>query len=367
MTPRIRNLVAVAGFMGAASCAHVDGGLGDVSIAAPSALSLPAPITNNAVTLVEAEKRATAYSFNGLHAGKTWEDVTSDAYACDLVTKACRAIAGLPDGVGRLASVAVTVDRAILIFGGYTVAQDGAERSTPQTWIFDPDEERYEPRAPMPTPTDDAVALVYGNRWVYVVSGWHGDGETPGDNVALVQVYDVAEDRWFAATDWPGTPVFGHAGGMVDGVMVVCDGVKAVPASEPGGRRSFVGSAECWRGDVDPADPAVISWRFLASLAPANYRMAAAGDPATNRILFVGGSDNPYNYDGVGYDGVPSAPSIHVWAYDIEADTFVVLDDRPIATMDHRGLLIWNDQLITLGGMGAGQAVLDDVVMSDRP
>lgn len=330
-------------------------------------LALPTSITNNAVALAEVDSRAVAFSFAGLHAGKRWADVTADAYACDLAARACREIPGLPDGVGRLASVAVTVGDSVLIFGGYTVAEDGAERSTPEVWAFDPQTETYERRADMPTPVDDAVALVRADRWVYLVSGWHGDGLAPGDNVALVQVYDAGEDRWFRATDWPGSPVFGHAGGIVGDVMVVCDGVKVVPPQEPGVRRRFVGSPECWRGDVDPDDPSVVTWRFLASLAPAHYRMAAAGDAESGRILFVGGTSNPYNYDGVGYDGRPSEPSAHVWAYDVAADDFVVLGDRPVATMDHRGLLLWGDQMTTLGGMGAAQAVLDAVVVSEKP
>lgn len=34
----------------------------------------------------------------------------------------------------------------------------------------------------------------------------------------------------------------------------------------------------------------------------------AAGGASAGLALFVGGSDNPYNYTGVGYDGVPAEP-----------------------------------------------------------
>ena len=68
--------------------------------------------------------------------------------------------------------------------------------------------------------------------------------------------------------------------------------------------------------------------------------MAATGWTEQNIILFAGGSDNAYNYDGIGYDKVPSAPSKHVWGYDImpQMNTFC-LKDKPTATMDHRALI----------------------------
>ena len=38
----------------------------------------------------------------------------------------------------------------------------------------------------MPVPVDDSVALSYKERYIYLISGWHNDG-----NVNLVQVYDT--------------------------------------------------------------------------------------------------------------------------------------------------------------------------------
>jgi hypothetical protein len=79
-------------------------------------------------------------------------------------------------------------------------------------------------------------------------------------------------------------------------------------------------------------------------------------------IVFAGGSDNPYNINGIGYDTVPSEPSAHLWAYDIENDGYILFKDRPIATMDHRGLIHrGSDEFMTIGGMGKNQEVLDRV------
>ena len=50
-------------------------------------------------------------------------------------------------------------------------------------------------------PVEDAVLLVYLDRYIYLVSGWHDLG-----NVNLVQVLDTANGTWQQATPWPGAP-----------------------------------------------------------------------------------------------------------------------------------------------------------------
>jgi len=319
-------------------------------------ISLPSPVSNNAVAYHGASQ--TVYSFAGLGAGKTWRDVTADAYACDLAQETCKAIAPLPDGVGRLAATAQSLGDVIYIFGGYAVAEDGTETSMPEVWAYDVKAKSYSRKADMPVPVDDSVSLVYQDRYIYLVSGWHKD-----DNVVNVQVYDSMNDTWAPATDWPGAPVFGHAGGIVGSVMVVCDGVQIVPPKTPEARRTFEDINACWRGDIDAADPTEIAWRKLPQLpGKGNYRMAATGWPEGDMIVFVGGSDNPYNYNGIGYDKIPSQPSAHVWGYDIGADKYVVFKDKNTATMDHRALVhLGGDDFMTVGGMGAGQVVLDQV------
>jgi len=298
------------------------------------------------------------YSFAGLGVGKTWRDVTPDAYACDMVQKTCKTIASLPDGVGRLAATAQTVSDVIYVFGGYTVAEDGTEVSMPEVWAYDVHTQSYSRKAEMPVPVDDSVSLVYQDRYIYLVSGWHKD-----DNVVNVQIYDTQRDIWQPATDWPGAPVFGHAGGIVGAVIVICDGVQIVPPKTPDVRRTFENINACWRGDIDAQNPSVIAWRKLPQLpGKGNYRMAGAGWPDANMVIFAGGSDNPYNYNGIGYNKRPSNPSSHVWGYDISGDKYVVFADKEIATMDHRALVhLGAGKFLTIGGMGQEQAVHDEL------
>ena len=317
--------------------------------------ALPEPVTNNAVAWLERGGHTYFYSFNGLGPGKTHRDTRAVAWEIDTATGTVVALPDVPGGLGRLASVAVGLYDRVFIFGGYTVAPDGTEKSTPGVFSLDPATRTYKLRAPMPTPVDDAVAFAYLDRYIYLVSGWHDTG-----NVALVQVFDSWRDRWFRATDYPGSPVFGHAGGIAGNTIVIADGVKLLGSED--GRRRFGISDEAYKGEIDADDPSIIDWtRLPPHPGRPLYRMAAAGAPSGNRVLFAGGSDNPYNYDGIGYNGAPSAPSDVIFAFDFQTNGWRRMEAKPRATMDHRGLL-WNGpEMCTLGGMAAGQTVIGDI------
>lgn len=321
-------------------------------------LLLPAPTANNAVAIVNSSSGSKLYSFMGLGPGKTYRDVHSNAVEVDIASGTVSALDPVPGNAGRLAGIAVTLGNQIYIFGGYTVASDGGEKSSPSVNRFDPETQTYQAMAPMPVPVDDTVALPYQERFIYLVSGWHDT-----DNVPLVQVFDTCENVWFRASDYPGPPVFGHAGGIVDGIfggrMIIADGVKVVPRDE--GR--YKASATVYLGEIDPGDPAKIAWKELpAHPGKALYRMAAAGDPADNRVLFAGGSTNPYNFNGIGYNGMPSAPSDRVFAYQLDTGSWQEVTRTPVATMDHRGLLLDGNDAYIVGGMLDGQVVSNRVI-----
>jgi len=323
------------------------------------AAAMPVPHTNNAVTVLEDGDGAIFYSFNGLRADKTYQDASQEAYACALPAEICNPLTPLPVREGRLASVAVALDGAIYIFGGYTVAEDGGEVSTPEVFAFNPETEEYKRRADMPTPVDDAVAFPYAGRYIYLVSGWYDDG-----NVSLVQAFDTWEDRWFRASDYPGAPVFGHAGGGAGNKFIIADGVAVIGVKD--GRRQFGAVDEVWLGKINPNDPAQISWDPLPPHPGGPfYRMAAAGDATNNRVVFYGGADNPYNYDGIGYDGVPAQASDVLFAFDLEMEQWIELGRTGRPSMDHRGLMIWDGAYWTLGGMDEHRNVTGDLVRID--
>ena len=153
--------------------------------------------------------------------------------------------------------------------------------------------------------------------------------------------------------------MFGHAGGIVDTTLLVCDGVKVVAL--PDRRRTFAAETACYLGTVDADNPLKIDWRIAAHpTATARYRMAAVGLPQRKQIVFWGGSDNPYNYNGIGYDGHPSEPTNQLWIYDLKASKWQVTEHKP-RTMDHRGLVVIDNTALVVGGMTTGQQVTNQV------
>jgi hypothetical protein len=81
--------------------------------------------------------------------------------------------------------------------------------------------------------------------------------------------------------------------------------------------------------------------------------------------LFVGGTENPYNFDGVGYDGRPAEPVRQVLAYAFRASRWRNLAAPPIPTMDHRTLGIAGGKVFLVGGMEEGQRVSDKVWVAE--
>ena len=166
--------------------------------------------------------------------------------------------------------------------------------------------------------------------------------------------------RWEQATPTPGPAVFGHAGGIVGNSIVYCDGVAVEAHGDR--RREFVAVPDCLLGIIDPEDGRRIDWRTIPyHPGLPRYRMAAAGVEWLDAVLFVGGSDNPYNFDGIGYNGTPSEPAGGALLFNIDEQRWRVVDFDGEATMDHRGLVPFKGQWLTVGGMTADQRVTDRV------
>jgi len=316
---------------------------------------LPEAVTNNAVVSVKAQDREFVVSFAGLGVGKSHVDTHAKTFVLDSAEMQWREASPVPGGVGRLAATAVAAGERAYVFGGYTIAEDGSEVSTHWVHAFDPLSGEFEERRPMPVPVDDAIAVNYEDRYIYLISGWHDFG-----NVNLVQRYDVVNDSWAQATPTPGRAVFGHAGGIVGDTIVYCDGVAIEPNVDR--RREFVANSECYKGTIDKEESRRIDWRKIKQHpGKPRYRMAAAGITGQDGVVFIGGSENPYNYDGIGYDGSASSPAADALLFNLESNSWQEIRVDGPATMDHRGLVSFQDDWLIVGGMLDGQQVTDRV------
>ena len=229
------------------------------------------------------------------------------------------------------------------------------EKSMPDIFKLNTLKNQWSSETKMPIPVDDTVALVYQDRYIYLVSGWHDD-----DNVSDVQVYDTLEKNWFTATEFPAPSVFGHAGGIVNDQMLICDGVKVNKINE---KKDFVASSVCVLGVINGDNPKLINWQLIPHHSgTAYYRMAAVGDYNHNRVIFAGGSNNPYNFDGIGYNGQPSNASGLVFSFDFENQKWNQFELKLPENMDHRSLLYDGDWFYIIGGMENEQKVSNQVL-----
>jgi len=312
---------------------------------------MPASVSNNAVALLKTRGHLVGFSLMGIGSKKTWDAITNAAYILDMESGKWSEIRPVPGTAGRIAAGAVAVRDHAFLFGGYVVDAQGHETTVPDVNAYDPVSERWFRGADIPVPVDDFVIGATRDRYIYLIGGW-----SKTEAVRSVQVYDAEKNRWLQGTPLPGTAVFGHAGGIANDTIVYVDGATRNPA---GDQPRFVSSDECWMGKIDHRDPSKIQWTKLPNHpGNARYRIAAGGSEKDDRIYFSGGTDNPYNYNGIGYDGKPSEPSAVTFAFNVNSGKWETINEHtPNPTMDHQGLIVASQGLVLAGGMEASQHV----------
>jgi N-acetylneuraminic acid mutarotase len=308
---------------------------------------LPRPTTNAATAAAVINGDWRLFVMLGIDSTLKWSGITRAAYAWSERSKQWRELPPVPGTVGRLAATAQVVRGRVFLFGGYTVDAQGAEASSPAVDIFDPAQNAWRAGAPTPIAVDDAVSGVYRDSLIVLVSGWHNT-----DNVRAVQLYDVVHDRWSVGTPLPGPGVFGHGGSIVGNTIVFIDGAVRNAMQTP----SYLLESQTWVGTIDPSRAESIKWTKGPTHPFAPLYRPAAGT-CGRFVIFAGGTDNPYNYNGIGYNGVPSQPLARVLAFDTRSSMWHILGDAPSASMDHRALITQRGVAVIAGGMGSNQRV----------
>ncbi len=317
---------------------------------------IPQPLTNNAVAGYNGHGGLILLSFMGVSSGKDWKAVTNAAYSMVAADGRWKTLKPVPGTVGRLGAVAVPAADQIFLLGGYVMDAQGGESTVADANMYNPDTQKWFSVADIPEPVSAAIGGEYNDRYIYLIGGWSKSGPTQA-----VQVYDIKNATWLKGTPTPGSPVFGHAGAVVDDTIVYVDGALKNPAGKP----AYIASDECWMGKIDHKDPTKIEWRKLpAHPGNAHYRIAAGGSDKDDTVYFAGGASGPYDSTGLGFDGQPAQPSPMVFAYDLHAKKWEVLHDKvAIATMDQRGLIVAPHYLVLLGGMASNRAVTAHVTL----
>ena len=131
------------------------------------------------------------------------------------------------------------------------------------------------------------------------------------------------------------------------------------------GGAPYVACEEGWMGKIDHKDPNKITWSKLpAHPGAAHFGIAAGASDRDHRIYFSGGSANPHNFKGVGYDGKPAEVSNVTFAFNLHGDRWETISENTFdPRMDTPGVLATPLGYLVLGGMAKNQAVTARVVV----
>jgi len=310
---------------------------------------LPAPVSNSAITSVKVNGDVLLFSFMGMGASKTWDAVSNSAYSLNTSDGKWTEVRSVPGAIGRVGAAAAGVREQAFLLGGFVVDAQGGENAISSVEVYDPINRKWYRVPDVPVPVADAVVGVYHDRYIYLISGW-----SKADAVRAVQIYDVEKEKWLQGTNIPGEPVFGHAGTIVGDTIIYVDGARKNPS---GGQPKYITLADCWMGRIDHKDPTRIEWTKLPDHpGTARFHIAAGGSDKDDTVYFSGGSQNAYNYKGVGENGEPAEPSALTFAFNLRTSKWEpVNENTPHPTLDSRHILATPEKLVIIGGMEKGQ------------
>jgi N-acetylneuraminic acid mutarotase len=308
---------------------------------------MPAAVSGNAVASLKDGLQL--FSMMGVGPLKTWNDVTNQVYVLELAHGKWSEGRQVPGVVGRLNASAAGAKDLVILIGGFLVDAQG-EVPVPDVNVYEPAAHRWSRGKDLPVAVDSAVVGVTHDRFLYLIGG-----RSPAGPVNAVQVYDVEKDSWTQATPFPGTPVFGLAGGITDENIVVVDGAKTGPAGGP----RYVASDECWLGKIDKKDPNKIEWSKLpAHPGAARFGIGGGGSSHDHRVFFSGGTATPHDFKGVAYDGKPAEGSDVSFAYDLHAHRWETTSETTYdPRADSRGIVMTPIGPLVMGGMVKNTAV----------
>ena len=207
----------------------------------PKIPPMPVALSNNAVASLK--NGIEVYSLMGVGTKKTWDDITAKMYVLPFKSGKWTEGRAVPGVAGRLGASAVGARGQVFVFGGYTLDGQGTETTVGDVNSYVADDHRWYRAADIPVPVDSAVIGLNRDRYIYLVGGRSKNGP-----INSVQVYDAEKNVWSQGTPFPGTPVFGHAGGLAAGWdwrcaspaapanagRLGCDPRPAYPAAGPG-------------------------------------------------------------------------------------------------------------------------------------
>lgn len=304
---------------------------------------MPVRRSNMATASLQIADTTFIYTFMGLDSTKACgSSLRLEAFRYNTVTDIWQQIPNVPDSEGRIAASVTGINGKIFLIGGYKVNGNCNEYSSPRVDIYDPLSNTWTLGDSTPIPIDDHVQLCYKDSLIITISGW-----SQNQNTRAVQIYDTYLDAWSSSNNILGQGRFGHAGGISGDTILYIDGVSS----------SFSHVNQTWKGVIQNGDPHSIVWTNLGS-HPGQKTYRCGGFSYQDWILFTGGTNNAYNFDGIGYNGQASIETGRTWGYNLTTSNFAEFARNPDSVMDVRQIVeVDGNQFYVVGGMEAGQNV----------
>jgi N-acetylneuraminic acid mutarotase len=222
----------------------------------------------------------------------------------------------------------VAYQNKIYVMGGNRLtSSNGAEtQASSVNEVYDPSTDSWSTKASMPVGTLEAVANVLDGK-IYVISGRTADEAYTTTNIT--EIYDPINDSWSYGEAIP-YPVVGYASAVVDNRIYVI-----------GGQDEYLSSMNVVFNQV--YNPETNSWSQGASIPEPTWQATAGattGVAAPKRIYIFGGAA------GFG-EG-----SNQNYAYDSASDSWVAAAPLPIA-LSSPAVAVLNDVFYVIGGGGS--------------
>ncbi len=316
----------------------------------PKIPPLPIAVTNNAVASLKGGTEI--YSMMGIGGKRNWNDIINKTYVLRFKSGKWTEGKAVPGVAGRLGASATGARAQIFLFGGYVVDGQGTELTVGDVNSYSPEDHRWFRGEDIPVPVDSAVIGVTHDHLIYLIGGRSKSGP-----VNIVQVYDAEKNTWSQATPFPGTPVFGHAGGLTDETIVFVDGVKKDSSG------AYVTSDQGWMGKIDHKDPNKIEWSKLPP-HPGTARFGIVAGAGEHHVLFSGGTATPHNYKGLDAEGKPVEISGLTFQYELHGNKWeTITDDTFDVRADARGIVFTPLGSLVVGGTLKNSAISARVLL----
>lgn len=223
---------------------------------------------------------------------------------------------------------AATVKNNIYVAGGYNIGLTPVNN----TQVFDPVFNTWGNGFSMSSPVGDYAVGVFNDSIIYYIGGYSGSVYRN-----TVQLFVPSGFLWIPGNNLP-TAAAGLRGGIIGNKIVVTGGFNANG-----------NIASTFVGDIDPANPYIISWTQVNDYPSGPVSQLAGGaslDAASGLVLFTGG--NPLSSGTGALD--------YTFAYDVNVNQWKVGPPKPTPanTLCNFTAVVDNDSLymVAVGGNG---------------